>query len=116
MPAQVRWIALGGAQRTCNLLSCTDAQYLSWLLSAIWQFAHELGDGVVSTASATAINSHILNSAGGEATIERWNMVLPLDHLKQVLDSQVFGILGELNTRWIDDQQALVYQSILKQI
>jgi hypothetical protein len=116
LPAGIRWIALGAAQPVCELLTCLEAQYQPWLFSMIWQFAGEPGDGVVSTASATATGLHFLNNQGAEAPIERWDFVLPLDHWDQTLDPPLIELMGVINSGWVGQEQALVYNSILSQI
>lgn len=110
IPENVRWIALGGYEKRCLMLTCAWPERLSWIMS-VGQFfiGRDPSDGIVTTGSALAINSKL--------KIERWqDMVVPLEHWEMVLDHRVFGALGVANTSWIHAQQIQLYSNILKRL
>ncbi|MGZ6480124.1 MAG: esterase/lipase family protein [Bdellovibrionales bacterium] len=117
IPQHVRWIALGAAQPTCRLLSCAQAQNMSWLLSLAWRFAKMTGDGVVATDSATAKGLSVMSQEGPAMKIETWpDFVIPLEHWEIVLDADFFSIVGVVNTGWIKETQRSVFTQILQQL
>lgn len=114
IPQQVRWVALAAKQPACHLLDCERAESQSWLLSLLWHFSREDGDGVVSVDSSLGQGARLFTTDGREKHIETWpGFVVPLEHWEAVLDSHLFTLLGVANTEWIDEQQRKVFLKIV---
>lgn len=109
IPAGVHWVALGGIEKKCFLLTCALPERLSWLMS-IGQFfiGREASDGIVTYNSALARGSNL--------QIERWEDPIPLEHWEMVLPHSVFSTLGVGQTTWIRDQQIKLYRGILEKV
>lgn len=113
VPESVRWMTIAGAQTPCLLLSCTNPQKLSWLLSVAWSFSDVEGDGVISVDSATLANSDLTNEYGEIKTVESWPEVVSLEHWEQVLDPNLFKALGVTHVDWISEQQEELFTRIV---
>jgi hypothetical protein len=117
IPAKVRWVALGGSQKPCFLLSCSDARSLSWILTMAWNFTSLEGDGVVDIESARAKDVSLPTASGGFLKPEQWpDLKIPLDHWKITQEASRFSFLGVRNPEWIRDEQRRIYREILGRI
>ncbi|RZA05966.1 MAG: hypothetical protein EOP11_11500 [Proteobacteria bacterium] len=117
VPAGVRWVALGGSQKPCFLITCSDARSLTWILSTAWNFTSREGDGVVDIESARAKDVVIPTVDGASIKPEQWlDLPIPLDHWKMTQEAERFAYLGVLNPGWIREEQRRIYTEILKRL
>ncbi len=117
VPQSVRWIAVGGSQPECNLLNCADAGHLSWLLSLTQRLMSTESDGIVTLESALGRETSLLHADGTTFEMERWSdLNVGLEHWEMVQDSNLFRLIGVLNTGYISQRQKQVYNELLDRL
>lgn len=118
IPEKVHWVVAASSQKSCFLLSCTEARRLSWVLSLAWDFLpDQRGDGVVSESSSLLTQGQLMDSNHQEKQVKRLSStVFNLEHWELVLEPSLFQTLGVSDTQWIVAQQKNIYSKLLEQL
>jgi pimeloyl-ACP methyl ester carboxylesterase len=106
LPDHVRVIIAGGEQKPCLLVTCAQAQRLSWVLTITGNLNGQISDGIVP------LNS----SLGYSAASLRMSDKIRLEHWEQVLDYRAFSLLGTANTGFIRDEQRRFYTALMETV
>lgn len=119
VPDRLQVLIAAGWQSPC-FLDCRDPRKLSFVLTLTDYLAGSQSDGMVRVESAVAPLKfpQMIPTRSGQRLkgYKSLGVLIPLEHWEMILEHQYLSLMGTRETEWVESQQILMMQRILRSL